>query len=495
MQVEPVEGAPASQRTEVRILYDDQAIYVGAMLYDTGPLATVLARRDASMSESDAFVVLFDSYHDHQTAYRFATNPSGMVHDQIVTSGRNDSSWDPVWEVATEIVEGGWSVEMRIPFSQLRFSPEEEQVWGLQLERRIHRNQERAVFAFTPLLEQGGVHRYGHLDGIREIRTGQRLELLPYVTARVEALQREAPAGVDFANPYQGSADRFGGAGLDLKFRVGSNLTLDATANPDFGQVEVDPAVINLTAFETRFQERRPFFVEGADIFRFGEGGPRGAVGGGPEILYSRRVGRSPQGSVPGSAVFSDVPSSTTILGAAKLTGRIGDGWSVGLLEAVTRRETARFMMPDGVEDRTTVEPAANYLVGRVRRDLRGGDTRIGAMVTAVNRDVDGTPLEGRLHSSAYTLGVDLVHQWANRGWRVNASFSPSFRTGKRGGHPADADLLGTLLPAPGRHPRLRRLAGDLPRGLLRDGDGGEAVGRVDGPDRRRGREPRLRSE
>jgi len=429
-QTEPDEGAPATQRTEVRIVYDDQAIYIGAMLWDTGPISTILARRDASMSESDVFVVLLDSYHDHQTAYRFATNPSGMMHDQIVTSGRSDSSWDPVWEVATEVTEHGWSVEMRIPFSQLRFSPDPEQVWGIQFERRIRRNQEQAVFAFTPLLERGGIQRFGHLDGIRGIRTGQRVELLPYLSGRVEALRPSATSDIGFSNPYQGRADRFVGVGLDLKFRVNSNLTLDATVNPDFGQVEVDPAVINLTAFETRFQERRPFFVEGADIFRFGEGGPRGAVGGGPEVLYSRRIGRSPQGSIPAGSVFSDVPTSTMIAGAAKLTGRIGEGWAVGLLEAVTARENARFMNSAGVEGRTLVEPATNYLIGRIRRDIRGGDTRFGAIVTAVNRDMDDSALEERLHSAAYTVGFDLVHQWASQSWRFNASFSPSLVRG-----------------------------------------------------------------
>jgi hypothetical protein len=429
-QIEPNEGLPASQPTEVRIVYDDQAIYVGANLRDSGPITTILARRDASMSESDAFVVIFDSYHDHQTAYRFATTPSGMKSDQIVTSGRNDSSWDPVWDVATHVSEDGWSVEMRIPFSQLRFSPEDEQVWGLQLIRTIHRVQEESVFSFTPRLERGGVHRYGHLEGIRGIRTGQRLELLPYVTGSAEYLQpRQAPLG-DLANPFQRGSSWASGMGLDLKYRVSSNLTLDATVNPDFGQVEVDPAVINLTAFETRYQERRPFFVEGADIFRFGEGGPRGSVGNQPEVLYSRRIGRAPQGVVPSSAVYSQAASVTPILGAAKLTGRVGDGWSVGLLEAVTGRESTRYVDAEGIEGRSVVEPMTNYLLARVRRDVRGGNTRFGAIVTAVNRDLSDDALSGRLHSAAYTGGIDLVHQWADRRWRFNASISPSYVTG-----------------------------------------------------------------
>ena len=429
-QIEPIEGAPASERTEVRIVYDTEAVYVGAMLYDSGPLTTFLARRDASMNESDAFIVFFDSYLDRQTAYRFATNPSGMVHDQIVMSGRNDSSWDPVWDVATHVTEEGWSVEMRIPFSQLRFRPQDIQTWGLQLERRIHRNQEEAVFAFTPRLEQSGVHRFGLLEGIQGIESGRGLEILPYMVARAEYVQGLDDPAVDFGNPYRSGSDFFANVGADLKYSVSSNLTLDATVNPDFGQVEMDPAVINLTAFETRFDERRPFFVEGQDIFRFSEGGPRGSVGAMPQLLYSRRIGRSPQGSAPSSAVFADEPSSTTILGAAKLTGRIGDGWSIGVMDAVTAEEEARFVDTEGVRDRTVVEPRTNYFVGRVRRDGRDGDTRIGSIFTAVNRETAGSGLEGRLHSSAYVGGVDLVHQWDSQTWRFNSSVSWSHVTG-----------------------------------------------------------------
>ncbi len=429
-QIEPIEGAPASQRTEVRIVYDSDAVYVGAMLYDTGPLSTFLARRDASMSESDAFIVSFDSYLDRQTAYRFATNPSGMIHDQIVSSGSADSSWDPIWDVATEVTDEGWSVEMRIPFSQLRFRPDEVQTWGLQLERRIHRNQEEAAFAFTPRLEQSGVHRFGLLEGIRGIESGQRLELLPYMVGRAEYLHGLDDPSVDFPNPYRSGSDWFTDFGMDLKYSLSSNLTLDATVNPDFGQVEMDPAVINLTAFETRFDERRPFFVEGQDIFRFSEGGPRGSVGTMPQLLYSRRVGRAPQGATPSSAVFVDAPGSTTILGAAKLTGRIGDGWSVGIMDAVTDEETARFVNREGARDRAIVEPRTNYLVGRLRRDRRDGDTRFGSILTAVNRNTSGSGLEGRLHSSAYTGGVDLVHQWDDQRWRFNTSVSWSYVTG-----------------------------------------------------------------
>ena len=358
IQIVPFEGRPGSERTEVRILYDDEAIYVGADLGDSQPVSTQLVRRDGGLSASDAFEILFDSYHEHETAYRFGTNPSAIRSDAVISSGGGgfggrgggggDSSWDPVWDVATEITDRGWSLEMRIPFSQLRFQPTVEQTWGIQVERTIQRNQERVLYPFVPSLERGGISRYGHLDGLGDLETGRRLELLPYLTARGEYLQLSDPDGVGFDNPYRSGSDLFGDVGLDFKYRLGMNLTLDATVNPDFGQVEVDPSVINLTAFETRYQERRPFFVEGADIFQFGEGGPRGSVGNPPALLYSRRIGRPPHGSAPSHAVFEDAPGSTTIYQAGKISGRVGEGWSLGLLEAVTAEETAAYVDDDG---------------------------------------------------------------------------------------------------------------------------------------------------
>ena len=429
LQTLPFEGEAASERTEVRLAYDDDAIYVGAILDDRSPVTTRLARRDAGLGDSDVLVVLLDSYHDHETAYRFWTNPSGVKGDAIVTgnsTGGGDSSWDPVWDLATEVTDSGWVVEMRIPFSQLRFSPSDLQVWGVQFERDINRNQENATFPFTPTLERAGVSRFAHLDGVQGIRTGRRLELLPYVVARGEYLQLEDPSGINFANPYQSGSDHFGGMGLDLKYRITSNVTLDATVNPDFGQVELDPSVINLTAFETRYAERRPFFVEGADIFNFGEAGPTGSVGRGPALVYSRRIGRPPTGGAPSDAVFSDVPTATTIAGAAKVTGRIGDGWSLGILEAVTAKEVATYVDGGALDHRRMVEPAANYFVGRARRQISGGQTRFGMIASAVNRDATGTPLQASLHTSAYAGGFDFAHESEDRIWLFTGLISGS---------------------------------------------------------------------
>ena len=440
-QIDPFEGEPVSQPTDVRFLFDDDALYIGGRFYDSGPIMTRLARRDGGVSDSDLFTVSIDSYHDHQTSSRFTTNPSGLKQDATVTTGgrgfgggrgggRGDSSWDPIWDVASVITDEGWFTEMRIPFSQLRFSPGDEMLWGIQVERNIRRIEETAVFSFTPKLEPGGVARYGHLTGIRGIGGGKKLELLPYVGMSAEYIYQEPSSQVAFDNPFRSGSDYFGRMGVDLKYRLGSNLTLDGTVNPDFGQVEVDPAVINLTAFETRFQERRPFFVEGAGIFNFGRGGPTGSTGRAPQILYSRRIGRRPQGGVSPAAVYSNAPVSTTILGAAKITGKVGNGWSVGLIEAVTGREYAPYVDAAGGDGRNIVEPATNYLAGRVRRDTRAGETQLGMIATAVHRDIGDPGLASRLRSAAYVAGVDLVHEFNDRGWKVMGALATSYIQG-----------------------------------------------------------------
>ena len=435
IQSNPAEGEPGTQPTEFHVAFDDNAIYIGAMLYDSFPISGRLARRDMGAGDFDYITINLDSYHDHETSYSFSVNPSRSRRDAVSSSGGGggggvggDTSWDPVWEVATQITEVGWSAEVRIPFSQLRFSPDEEQVWGIQLNRNIHRNQERLAYPFTPTLERGGASRYAHLDGIEGIRSGRRLELLPYVAARGEYLQLGVPSGINFSNPYRSGSDYFGKAGLDLKYRLASNLTLDATMNPDFGQVEVDPSVINLTAFETRFEERRPFFVEGGDIFQIGEGGPAGSTGRPPQLFYSRRIGRPPSGSAPPDAVFTDVTTATTILGAAKVTGRVGDGWSLGLLEAFTAEEIVTYVDVNQAVDQSVVEPETNYLVGRIRRQVSGGETRFGLFGTAANRT--GTGMEDRLHSAAYSGGADFAHEWSNRTYRISTMLTGSYVEG-----------------------------------------------------------------
>tara|TARA_B100001123_G_scaffold139647_2_gene162270 strand:+ start:307 stop:3081 length:2775 start_codon:yes stop_codon:yes gene_type:complete len=433
IQEDPAEGEPGTERTDFRIVYDDDAIYIGATLYDSYPITTYLNRRDVGSGDFDFIMVNLDSYHDHETAYQFAVNPSGAIRDAVSSSGGGgrggiggDTSWDPVWDVATQVTESGWSAEMRIPFSQLRFSRAQEQVWGIEIKRNIHRNQERVAYPFTPTLERGGASRFAHLDGIEGIEPGRKLELLPYVAARGEYLQPDIAPGVNFSNPYRSGSDYFREAGLDLKYRLASNVTLDATVNPDFGQVEVDPSVINLTAFETRYEERRPFFVEGGDLFQVGEGSTGSSTGRAPQLFYSRRIGRPPSGSVPSDGVFSDEASATTILGAAKVTGRVGGGWSLGILEAITAQETAAYTNANQTAGDAVVEPATNHLMGRVRRQVRGGETRFGLYGSAVNRRLAGTGMDNRLHSAAYSGGADFGHEWSNRTYVITSTLSGS---------------------------------------------------------------------
>jgi hypothetical protein len=434
-QRDPNEGEPASEATEVRIVYDDEAIYVGARMHDRRPVTQRLGRRDMQNGSSDWFRVSFDSYRDRVTAFRFEVNPSGVRRDATITGsftggsggtgatsgsagggggGNNtsftgvdgDLAWDAVWDAATSVDGDGWTAEMRIPFSQLRFAPAEEQSWGLQLERIIDRTQEISQFAFSPRSEQGGVSSFGDLTGLRGIRPGRPLEVVPYVLSE----GRFVDPG---SNPFRDRREYQVNAGVDARYRLTSNLTLSATVNPDFGQVEVDPAVINLSAFETRYDEKRPFFVEGSNSFRFGGNVMFAGALTAANLLYTRRIGRAPQ---IGLTTPSDLPETARILGAGKLTGKTANGWSLGLLNAVTGRESGRYLDGQGVTQHALVEPLTNYFVGRLNREMRRGRSAVGAMLTGVNRSLDesAAPL---LRSSAYTGGIDASHEWANRGW------------------------------------------------------------------------------
>ena len=298
-QFQPDEGEPATQPTEARVLYSDTALFVFMRAHDTSPseIASQLTRRD-EQSYSDLLGVAVDSFFDRRTAFHFAVNPAGVKQDvyRFDDTGE-DTGWDPVWDVATARDGGGWSAEFRIPLSQLRFGEREEQTWGINFVRHLARREELSVWAPTTMAEGAIVSRYGELRGLRDLDPPRRLEVLPYSLARL----RRAPR--DEANPFYRANDALGSVGVDLKYGLTSDITLDVTVNPDFGQVEADPAVINLTAFETFFPERRPFFVEGAGIFDFGLGsGP--APGSGEHLFYSRRIGRPRKGGrIPSAAM------------------------------------------------------------------------------------------------------------------------------------------------------------------------------------------------
>jgi hypothetical protein len=428
LQRDPDEGKPATDDTFVRIAYDDDALYVGAHMMDREPGAIVrqLSRRDVSV-DADALVVYLDPHHDHLTGAEFAVSAAGVQRDALIYNDSFlDSSWDAVWESAVAIGADGWSIEMRIPLSQLRFPKAERYTWGINVQRIVQRRSESDWLQLVRKNEAGLASRMANLEGIAGIRPPLNLALLPYATARAEFVA-PSPAGT----PFNDGSRLFAGAGLDLKYGVSSNMTLDATFNPDFGQVEVDPAVVNLTQFEVFFEERRPFFTEGAQVFgNFGRSGASAYVGffrPEPTLFYSRRIGRAPQGHAQG--IYVDQPASTTILGAAKLIGRTPSGWTIGALEAVTGREYAR--VSGRVETtRQEVEPLTNYAVLRAQREL-GSRGAIGVLGTSVVRDLGDPALADLLPSLASMVGVDgHVFLDARRVWVLHGGIAGSWLQG-----------------------------------------------------------------
>lgn len=421
-QIQPDEGAPATQHTDVRFAYDDAALYVGARMYDslgaTG-VQTRLVRRDTETS-SDYLEVIFDTYHDHIGRLFFLVNPSGVRSDANGLGGGADQSWDPVWEVKTRIDSLGWTAEMRIPFSQLRYPETRDvQTWGLQIWRGVNRLNEQQMWAFWGLTEAGGPSRFGHLTGLEIQASPQRAEILPYVVGR----SHNAPVA-DTANPFTSAHGFDGRLGADARVLLTSNLTMNLTVNPDFGQVEVDPAVVNLSAFETFYQERRPFFVEGAGYFGFGGLSCFFCSNvSSLSMFYSRRIGRAPQaaGDAYAAGPYAEIPDNTTILGAAKLTGRTSSGWSVGVLDAATKRERAAVQLADGSRTSVTVEPFTNYFVGRVAKDLRDGATVLRGMVTSVWRNLDSPGVRQQLSRHAESVGLATEWWFGNRDYRLMA--------------------------------------------------------------------------
>ena len=419
----PQVGGKPTDPTEVRILYDDDALYVGVRMFDSHPelIAAQLARRDATGIYSDWLHLMIDSYRDRRTSFRFSVNPRGVQKDVLEFDDNHgeDLNWDAVWQVATLVDSAGWTAEYRIPFSQLRFGSVPrgvERLWGIQIMRDIARRNERDSWSPWKTTDPGFVSLEGDLAGIVDIPTPRRLEIMPYASAKLT----RAPG--DPANPFYRANDAKPSAGLDLKYGLPNGLTLTATVNPDFGQVEVDPAVVNLSAYETFFPEKRPFFVEGSNMFNIGviNGGPSY---GNQQIFYSRRIGRSPQRFPDGQ--FVDAPDATTIIGAGKLTGKVG-AWSVGLLNAVTAQENARVLDATSVESTTAVEPLSNYFVGRVSRELRGGNTILSVGGTAVNRDLSDTAFKNLLRTSADVGSLDFEHRWANKQWALTGAMSES---------------------------------------------------------------------
>ncbi|HEX9985207.1 MAG TPA: DUF5916 domain-containing protein [Thermoanaerobaculia bacterium] len=410
-QHDPVDGAPATMRTTLRILYDDDAIYFGMRMHDTHAPTAQLARRD-SFTTSDFISINLDPQHDRLSGNAFTLNPSNVQVDTVLYNDiGEDASWDGVWESATTMLPDGWIAELRIPFSQLRFPDRDQHVWGINVTRRTVRNNEWVRVVNTKKGETGFVSHFADIVGLDGIRRGRPLELVPYAVTRSDIRTR-----VDRNNPLADSREFRGDGGLDLKYALTSSLTLTGTINPDFGQVEVDPAVVNLSDFETFYPEKRPFFTEGLNIFRFGDSPAPSHFNFffAPEVFYTRRIGRSPQ-VMPDSRYVS-VPSETTILGAAKVTGRVAGGWSIGILDALTDTERARFVDREtGEVERQHAEPMTNYFVTRATKELAPG-SRVGFMFTSVNRRL-ADELAPSLRESAMTGGVDGYASFRERSW------------------------------------------------------------------------------
>ncbi len=405
-QREPDQGAAPTEKTEVWIAYDNEALYLAAKMYDRAPDSIVarLVRRDFVYGDpSDGFVFYLDPYRDKMTGFLFYVSAAGTVADGVVENdGRFELSWDGVWEGVSRMHSDGYAIEMKIPFSQLRFNEAPIQIWGVNFERYIGRKNETDLIVYTPRNESGFVSRFPELVGIEGITPTSRLEAMPYVTGRAEYV------GNDPGDPFNPGQKYLPNTGVDLKVGLGSSLTLDGTVNPDFGQVEVDPAVVNLTDVETSFQEKRPFFTEGVSIFRFGEGGSNNNWSfnwSTPNLFYSRRIGRTPRGALP-EFDYADIPSGTRILGAGKISGRILGDWKLGTIHAVTKREFAQIDR-GGQRARVELEPLSYYGVLRMQKDFDAGQQGVGILSTTTSRFFDNPTLRDQINSNAMVMAAD----------------------------------------------------------------------------------------
>ena len=460
IELRPDENTPPTYQSKFKILYDAKNLYVGVRSYDPDPskIEKRLSRRDGFAG--DYVEIHIDSYNDKRSAFSFTTTAAGVKADEFISqNGDNfDESWNPIWYTATHIDEEGWTAEMKIPFSQLKFGAAKEQIWGLQMMRRIFIKEERSGWQRIPQDTPGWVSEFGILRGLFDIQPQKQLEIQPFVVNKLDTYPKEA------GNPYRDGNDYYFNGGLDAKIGITNDLTLDLTVNPDFGQVDADPGAIALDGFQIFFEERRPFFVENKNIFDY-QFADRN-----DNVFYSRRIGRSPQGSAnlnPGE--FADEPINTTILGAAKFSGKTKNGWSLGFLESVTGNMYAE-IANNGQGRKDLVEPLTNYIVGRVQKDFNKRNSYIGGIFTATNRKLE--PSLEFLRTSAYTGGLDFRHNWKNRNYYVQGNWVTSHVTGSKEAilntqneithlfQRVDADHVEVLTPIE-RHYRYRRTTGN----------------------------------
>ena len=410
-QKDPDEGTPPAHQTKFKIIYDAKYLYIALRALDDQPelIQQRLSRRDGFAG--DRINVIIDSYHDKRTAFVFTTTAAGVKGEEIATgNGSNfDPSWNPVWYTDAKVDDKGWTAEMKIPFSQLRFGKAKEQIWGLNINRTIFRLQERSLWQRIPNDQAGFISEAGELHGLIDLVPQKQLEIQPFTVLQYDSYPKEGD------NPFRDGSDFKVNGGLDAKIGITNDLTLDLTINPDFGQVEADPGAIALDGFQIFFPEQRPFFVENKNIFDFE------FANGRDNLFYSRRIGRNPHRDANlGVGEFGKVPQNSTILGAAKFSGKTQNGWSLGILESVTANEFAEIRETDGGTREQIVEPLTNYLVLRAQKDFNERNTFFGGIFTATNRHLDGDFSE--LHKAAYTGGIDFQHNWNNRDYYIDGN-------------------------------------------------------------------------
>lgn len=399
IQQQPHQAAPPSQPTEVKILYDDKYLYFALKCHDYEPekMSPILGRRDEN--NGDMAGIAIDSYNDKQTAFEFNVTAAGQKVDLLHMGEYGwDFNWDAVWDGKSSIGDSAWYAEMRIPFTQIRFSNVKEHVWGMHIWRWIYRLQEESQWKLIPVDAPAMVYIFGELRGINDIPYKRNFEVMPYVRGKYIPNSENK---------------QFFGAGIDGKIGLTSNLTLDYTVNPDFGQVEADPSVLNLTSYEVFYDEKRPFFLEGNNILEYNVDNDM--------LFYSRRIGHAPsyEPDVSDNETLI-MPENTAIINALKLTGKNKSGLSLGIINSMTAKESATIKSADN-ELKQVVEPFTNYFIGRVKQDYNKGSTTIGAMVNSTIRKIDDYQLENRLAQNSIVGGFDFEHNWQNRKYFVNA--------------------------------------------------------------------------
>jgi hypothetical protein len=412
IEYQPDEGTPPSVQTEFRIIYDDKYLYIGYRAFDPAPDSLVkrMSRRDEF--PGDWVEINIDCYHDLRTAFSFTFSCSGVRGDEFISDNGNnwDSNWNPIWDGRAQIDSLGWTAEVKIPFSQLRYNNAEEQLWGFQIQRLCFRKNERSTFQQIPQSGNGWVSRFAELRGLKNLPHNKGVEIAPYTVAKTEHFEKQP------GNPFADGSRRKITVGVDGKLAVTRDLILDYTINPDFGQVEADPGAVRLDGYQNFFTERRPFFMESRNLFDYNLSGSACEFDyDGDLLFYSRRIGAAPHNQPQLQAgEYADVPSATAILAAAKFSGKTKKGWSIGVLESVTRREES-LIDKNGERRKELAEPRTNYFVGRLMKDFDQGNTIIGAVLTGVNREKG---LDW-LHRNAYSGGLDFQHFWKNRSWLV----------------------------------------------------------------------------